>query len=367
MTQKKFLVIQQKMIGDVLASTVICEGLKSAFPNCIVHFVANQNTLPVLAQHPFIDKIIIFHEKYRSSKVELFRFLRSLRADSYFGIIDAYGKLESNLISLFSRAPIKVSHDKWYTKWIYSHTIPEQLDPDGRYPLALKNRLQLLQPILGKSVNLNIYPKIHLTDAETGSAKNRVEELGLDNERALIMIGILGSSPIKTYPASYMADVLDLICQKTKAKLLFNYIPDQKETALEIYRQCKKETQKRIAIDFYAPSLREFLALLGQCDALIGNEGGAVNMAKALNIPSFCIFSPFIIKGAWHAQNSGKHLGVHLKDYRPDLFKNRDKKQLKKHIETLYASFEPKFFKKELNRFLVDNLSAAMAAPLKTN
>lgn len=364
MAQKKFLVIQQKMIGDVLASTVICEGLKSVFPSCAVHFVANHNTLLVLAHHPFIDRVIIFKKKYRSSKMEFYRFLRSIQSESYFAVIDAYGKLESNLITLFSRATLKVSHPKWYTKWIYSHTVEENLDPDGKFPSALQNRLRLLKPIIGEQAHLQVYPKIYLTAEETDTAKNTTDTLRETTYQSLIMVGILGSSPIKTYPAQYMADILDFICQRTDAKLIFNYIPNQKQEALAIYHQCKKETRARIAIDFYAESLRGFLAILNQCDALIGNEGGAVNMAKALDIPTFCVFSPFIVKGAWHAANSKKHVGIHLKDYRPEVFENRNKKSIKKNIEALYTSFEPELFKKDLARFFIENLDDTKEASL---
>ncbi|MBM1106433.1 glycosyltransferase family 9 protein [Aurantibacter crassamenti] len=351
----KFLVIQQKMIGDVLASTVICERIKSVYPDSIVHFVANHNTLAVLENNPFIDKVIVFEQKYRSNKSELLKFLKSIRKEVYHGVIDAYGKTESNLISLFAKSKFKVSHTKWYTKWIYSDTVQESLNTNEKAPLAIHNRLQLLNPILGETNELEYFPKIHLTDKEIEIAQLEVNNLKEFDNQKIIMIGILGSSALKTYPEKYMAEVLDYICTQTDARLLFNYIPNQKTEVLAVYQKCKKETQARIAIDFYAESLRGFLAILAQCTALIGNEGGAVNMAKALGIPTFCMFSPFIIKGAWHSKNSIQHVGIHLKDYKPELFEGLQKKDIKKNIETLYTSFEPKIFKTVLSNFIIKN------------
>lgn len=356
MVSKKFLVIQQKMIGDVLASTVICERLKSEYKDCIVHFVANRNTLAVLEHNPHIDEIIVFEPQYRSSKKEFYRFLKSMQTVSYFALIDAYGKLESNLISLFSRATYKISHPKWYTRWIYSHTVPENLVPDGRIPSALQNRLRLLNPIM-KGDEVAMYPKIHLTEAEISAAQKSLAGLKDHPEQPLIMIGILGSSPIKTYPADYMARLLDTISERTEARLLFNYIPHQKEAVRAIYEKCHPKTQARIAIDFYADSLRDFLGILSQCHALIGNEGGAVNMAKALQIPTFCLFSPFIVKGAWHAANTPARVGIHLRDYRPEALNNMGKKEIKKNIPTLYTAFEPQLFEEELFGFLHTNVN----------
>ncbi len=116
----KFLVIQQKMIGDVLASTIICRTLKHLFPECTVHFVANENTLPVLNNNPHIDHIIVFKKEFSENKKALYSFLKSIRTQSYDVVIDAYGKLESNLISIFAQSQRKIAHYRWYTSWIYT-------------------------------------------------------------------------------------------------------------------------------------------------------------------------------------------------------------------------------------------------------
>ena len=64
---------------------------------------------------------------------------------------------------------------------------------------------------------------------------------------------------------------------------------DQQEEAKAIFELCNKETQTKIIFDFYVKGLREFLAVLSQCNALVGNEGGSTNMSKALNVPTFTI------------------------------------------------------------------------------
>tara|TARA_R110002167_G_scaffold51470_17_gene148952 strand:+ start:594 stop:1724 length:1131 start_codon:yes stop_codon:yes gene_type:complete len=353
----KFLVIQQKMIGDVLTSTVICENLKQHFPNCRIDFIANENTLAVLQHNPYIDEIILFKNQYRKQKSAFFKFLKEIKKERYHAVIDAYGKLESNLISLFARAEFKIALKKWYSSWIYTHTIKENLTPNGNIPLAIENRLQLLNPILGSKNTYFTHPRIFLTATEIDGALKKLETVKTDPAQKLIMIGILGSSPLKTYPAAYMAELLDSICENSKAILLFNYIPSQQNDARAIYEKCSIKTKERIIFDFYANSLRDFIALLSQCDALIGNEGGAVNMAKALDVPTFSIFSPFIMKGAWHSEIRKEHAGVHLADYRPELFANLDKKAIKKNIRQLYSAFNPMLFNGLLRPFLKEYCS----------
>ena len=75
----KILVIQQKMIGDVLASTVICEQLKNHLSNVEIHYVINEHIFPVVEHHPAIDKIILFTPKYKKSKLAFYQFLKLIR------------------------------------------------------------------------------------------------------------------------------------------------------------------------------------------------------------------------------------------------------------------------------------------------
>ncbi|MFK7814193.1 MAG: glycosyltransferase [Maribacter sp.] len=354
--QLKFLVIQQKMIGDVLASTIICESLKHHFPNAEVHLVANENTLPVLEGNPFIDSVIVFKKEYRESKLAFYRFLKSLKKTKYSAVIDAYGKLESNLITLFAKSNRKISRHKWYTSWVYSDSLYQNQTGDNEIPLAISNRLMLLNPII-KDNNYLTYPRLFLSDEEQNKARKIVENLKDSEQQKVIMVGILGSGPDKTYPANYMAELLDAICDNRDIKLLFNYIPSQKKEAIKIYELCSLETQDHIEIDFYANSLRDFMSILSQCDMLFGNEGGTVNMAKALDIPSFCIFSPFIVKGAWHGKVYHNHESVHLRDYHAELFGYMDKREIKRKTENLYQAFKPELFKEYLLNFLNKNMN----------
>jgi len=347
----KFLVIQQKMIGDVLTSTVICESLKHYFPNAEVHLVANENTLAVLERNPFIDTVIVFKNEFRSNKKAFFTFLKSLKKTKYTATLDAYGKLESNLITLFSEADKKIGNYKWYTSFIYSHKIHQKKDSNGHIPLSISNRLMLLDALV-KGNTFVSYPKIYLSEDEIKEAQKSIKEHIAVGNSKLIMIGILGSAPYKTYPARYMAQILDSICEKEHVKLLFNYIPKQKEEAMAIYDLCKPHTQRCIAIDFYAASLRGFMALLSQCDMLIGNEGGAVNMAKALDIPSFAIFSPYVNKGGWHGDVYQTHNTVHLRDFHPELFLGMDKNEIKKNSASLYEAYKPQLFEASLLQFM---------------
>lgn len=353
----KILVVQQKMIGDVLTSTILCEQIKKNLPNAQVHYLINGNTGAVVVNNPYIDKVVFFKPEYRESKLALFRFLKTIRKEKYGLVIDVYSKLESMLITLFSGAPTRISYYKWYSSPIYTHTHKLLRSGDTRLGLAIENRLALLKPIFPIGELRIAPPKIYLDRAEVDAGRAFLLQKGIDFSRPILMINVLGSGPNKTYPPAYMAAFLDRIAQHSPADILFNYIPSQVEEVRKIYATCAPITREMIKLDVFAPSLRSFLGLLVHCNALLGNEGGAVNMAKALGLPTFSIFSPWVTKLAWEIFPENKaNKAVHISDFFPDRIQDRSVKRLKEDSEQLYSLFAPSLFFDRLDRFLDDHV-----------
>lgn len=351
----KILVIQLKMIGDVLASTILCNNLRKIYPQAEIHYLIYPFTKPVVENNPNIDEIVLFKEEFRSNKITLMKFLGEVKKVNYDLVIDAYGKLESNLVVAASGAKIKIGMHKYYTHFIYSQTVPECIKSKTNAGLAIENRMALLQS-LPKIMDPDNKPKLFLTENEIENGRKILSKNGIKEIDKVIMISVLGSGNIKTYPFSFMAKILDFIVEKTNAILLFNYVPSQKKEATAIYDLCKFETKSKIKIDVVPGNIREFLSLTYHCCALIGNEGGAVNMAKALNIPTFTIFSPWVEKEAWSSFEDGKkNIAVHLQEFKPELYIKKSTKELKNKSIDLYNSFIPDLFESILEDYLKNN------------
>ncbi len=348
----KILIIQQKMIGDVLTCSILCEMIKKKHPNYTVHYVVNSNTVPVVQNNPFIDKLVVFTPENRKNKIKFIQFLFQIRKEKYDAVIDAYSKLESNLITAFSGAKIKVSYAKSYNKFLYTHSVNTLQTPNTNLGLSIEIRQQLLEPLNIYS-DYRVLPKLYVHKKEKENAIQLLKDNNIDLSKKTIMISIIGSSKNKTYPLKYMSKVVNYIAETTTCNILFNYIPNQLEDAKIIYNNCSKNTQKQIYFTVLGKNLRQFIAIMDQCEYIIGNDGGAINMAKALNKPSFIIFSPWIEKKVWATfEDELYHKSVHLKDSLPQLFNNKTEAFLKKKSIELYSHFKPKFFKNELSSFI---------------
>ena len=347
----KILIIQQKMIGDVLTSSILFEALRKKYPEAELHYLIYKQTQHVVQNNPFIDKYILFEEKDKKP-FQFIKILKKIRKENYSVVIDVYSKIGSALISYYSGAKIRISYDKTLTRSLYTDVFSREIKAETIAGPAIEKRLRLLNA-LGSNFPSEIKPKIYLTESEINSARQLLDRAGLLNEKPLFMISVLGSSKAKNYPQEYLAVLLDQVVEETQGHVLFNYIPSQKEQAKAVYDLCNSKTQKAIHLEIFGKSLREFMALTAQCDALIGNEGGAVNMAKAIGIPCFAIFSPGVKKENWSMYDDDiTQVSVHLQDFIPEIYQMKSKKELKSQTAEMYHQFKPDYISEKLQKFL---------------
>ena len=345
------------MIGDVLLSSLLCDNLRLAYPDAAIDYMVYESTIDVLKDNKSISNFILFKEKHRKSNWEFFKLLLEIRRAKYDIVIDSYSKIESYLTVLFSGAKQKISFSKKGRKYLFTDLVEKFQKPKSNLGLIIEQRLALLNPLKLK-IDLKTFPTLTVTPEEIDFAKKLFIKHNIDSSKKTIMLSIIGSSLDKTYLPKYMAEIIDFIVLNNTVNIVFNYIPNQIELATTIFNLCQKETQNAIYFDVLGTNLREFIAIMNECELIIGNDGGAINMAKALNKPSFIIFSPWIDKNGWATFEDGvKHISVHLKDFKPELFIKNSDKNIKKNYYNYYKEFTPNLFKEKIDSFLKYNLA----------
>lgn len=343
------------MIGDVLTSSILFEALRKKYPSAELHYLIYKHTVAVVANNPYIDHLILYDPARDEKPAGFLNLIRRIRKEKYSVVIDVYSKINSALITAASQAQKRISYHKAYTQWAYTQTFGPKKKLDTSAGFAIENRMQLLQGI-SRDFPPEIRPRIYLTSEEKEEAAKTLTRAGIALDAPLIMCGILGSSASKTYPLDRMGQVLDFLVAKTGAQLLFNYIPNQKAQAQFLLENCLPQTRKHVYFDVFGKSLREFMSLTSHCDALIGNEGGAVNMAKALGVPTFSIFSPQIKKENWSIYEDGKkNVSVHLNDFFPDVLQGVKKQKISKNSRQFYELLGANLIFAPLEEFIKNN------------
>ena len=233
----KILVIQKKRIGDVLISTILLEALRKKFPEAELHYLIYPNSLAVVENSPFIDRLIILDSETKKSILKMIGFLFRLRKEKYNIVVDAYAKPNSVLMGWFSGAKKTITFDKTYSRIFYSDVVERRKNALTNATMGIEHRMQLLEIL---DIEFQEYkPKIFLKEEEINFAKLTLLNNGIDLDIPTIMISAIGSNALKTYPLLFMAEILDKIVQNHPVQLLFNYIPNQKNQALELIQLCK--------------------------------------------------------------------------------------------------------------------------------
>ncbi|HHU0019464.1 TPA: glycosyltransferase family 9 protein [Legionella pneumophila] len=347
----KILVIQQKKIGDVLLSSVICNNLKKLIPNAEIHYLMNQEALPVIEGNPNINQAITIRPEHRAGVRAFIKFALQIRRQRYDVVIDAYTKLESWLIVLLCGAKRRISYKKKYRTFLYTDNIPRESVKVTQPGRMIDLKLLLIQPFLNNRLPERS-PKIYLSEHEKQNAVFLFKKHGIPSRKNL-MLNIVGSCPLKTYPLEYMATLVNQIAGQVDVNILFNFLPHQKDIAQQIYELCNGEAKKNIFFELSNYDLRTFILIMNQCDAIIGNEGGAIHIAKALNKPSFTIFSPWVCKHDWSTfEDDFYHAAVHLSDFKPDLYQNTPEHTYKDKTLELFKDLKPELIWPKLSTYV---------------
>lgn len=299
-------------MGDVLMTSILLPLLKEKYPDAEISFLLDEKYSQILIGNPFIDHIIFFKES-------LIKTTSAVKEQKFDLVIDLYSKIETGIITFFSGAKTRIGFFKNYTQFFYNHPVKrDQKVKSENTTLGIEHRLQVLEP-------LNIqyketFPKVYMLQEEIKNAHALLADNGLSSADNLIMISTFGSSEEKTYPVEYMAELLSYIAYyKPDVKILCNYLPSQRDAFVKMYNLLSEKTQKSIIKSFDTKNLREFIAVTSLCKCLIGNEGGATNISKALHIPTFTIFSPHIQLSDWAwSSNTEMDKFLHVKNYVPN-------------------------------------------------
>lgn len=347
---KKVLIIQNKRIGDVLLASVIANNIKIIFPDSEVTFFVYDYTAAVLENNPNVDRIMSVNEKELKQTRNLLKTILLIQKEKFDIIFDPYGKLQSRLMCLFSGAPVRVGLKRKKSKNLlpyYTHPVPIVEKRTTIYGKAIEDRVKMVSSVF-KLKEPDYVPHLYLTNAD--KVYDRLEDL----QKPIVVLGILGSTPQKSMPYEYMVELIDYLTSNYRASVLFNYAPYQKDEAHKIYEMCKNKEQ--IFPDIYEDGIRGFMKMMNKSDVLIANEGGSVHIAKALEKPTFTIYSPYISKEHWNSFEDGiMHDSIHLLEEQPNLFESfsvEERRKIEKNPQRLYQKLTPDMILRKMIPFL---------------
>lgn len=312
---KKILVIQLKQIGDVLLSSPICNTLKKNYPDSQIDYIVYDYTAGVVENNPKIDNIIKISSKERENKLEFIKLLMKL--PKYDICINIQGKIEGLLITLFSRAKMKISWNK--KGWRILHTHPVDTDKQMKITGAgntIDGRLALLSPLGSLDYDRDL--KIWIRNEEKKNIRKIMESAGINLEKPIISFGVTSRREFRIWPKDRFAKLIDFLYEKYGIQAILFYAPNDKKynSEEEHCNSVKELVQNKEAVftNIKTKSARELIVLLAESDMYIGNDNGPRHFAQAVDTPSFAIFTTLNNKKSFCPHDNPRHKAVDVQD-----------------------------------------------------
>lgn len=296
----KILVIRFRQMGDAILATPLLNTLHRSFPDAEIHFVLNERIAPLFEGHPAISRIITFSEDERHHTLTyLSKIWRTVHQTHYDAIIDMRSTLNTLPFTLFSLdSKWRIGIRKPYTLGICNYRI-EGCESDES---MITHNLKLAEPLEPTVIDRNL--TLSITDQEKADFRAYMQQEGIDFNRPVMLVGVTAKLAGKTWPEDRMTETLQrLLDHCPQLQLIFNYAPGREaENARLIYEYLGKH--QNIFLQIQARSPRELAAMVANCTAYFGNEGGGRHIVHAMGKPSLVICSPFASRTTWLPQDT---------------------------------------------------------------
>ncbi len=275
---RKLLIIRPRFIGDVLLSTPLVRALKSGIPRLKISYLAEEASLDVLKNNPYVDKLITLE---RGSLADDLLMIKNIRKRKFDAVIDTFGNPRTALLTYFSGAKYRIGWGHRGRKYAYTHFVGDgtglSLDAIDEYNRAAR--------IFGiESPAKETFLK--LTNAERKFANEYFRGHGLCSGKSVIGLHPGASWPAKMWPPEKFAALADRFMANGFNVIVFSGPKDRVVGAKVIMLMKKKPV--------FADNLplRAFSAVVSLLDGFISNDNGAMHVAAALKIPLAGIFGP---------------------------------------------------------------------------
>jgi heptosyltransferase-2 len=137
---QKIGVIQTAFIGDVVLSTSLIESLHAKYPTAQIDIVVRKGNEALFANHPFINKVIIW-DKQTSKYKNWLSVLKQIRARKYDAIINVQRYAATGLWAVFSNARFKIGFDKNPFSFLFTHKVKHQKMEPGLHEIQKNHAL----------------------------------------------------------------------------------------------------------------------------------------------------------------------------------------------------------------------------------
>lgn len=284
----KILVTKFRHIGDVLLSSPVFASLKAIFPDSQLHVSVNDFCIQVVAENPFVDKVIPYRRGDRKTQSLLQRIGSEVGfywqfAGQYDLVINLTEGDRGCIISCLSGASKRMGYVKKANLMTRVSRFDTSFDSQAEFHTVQKD-LQFIEALDPSKV----IRKVSLP--WTVNHQQRIDRLLIDKgiHDGFVLVHPVSRWMFKCWGVQKMAAALDYIRQSSGRQVLLTTSPDPMEArmAKEIVDICQFEPCSLGE----ATSLQEYSYLSSRASLFFGVDTAPMHIAAANDTPVVALF-----------------------------------------------------------------------------
>jgi len=269
------LLVRPDGIGDEILSLPVATALRRLLPNTRLIFLSSAYAAPLLAHHPDVDEVLTVHGG--ESFGELIRLFRGAIDTVIF--LKPFRRLMA--AAWLARVPLRVGTGyRWYS-FLLNRPVYEHRSDFSRHESDYN--LGLLRG-LGLPPGEASPPRLVIAPQEREWARRFLGE----PKAARVVVHPGGFSSRTWKPGHFRDLILRLVEQGYDVLLTGNRAESERFRTAATVNQWPDRVRDLMGM----LSLRELMAIIGECQALVSMSSGPMHLAAALSVPTISLFDP---------------------------------------------------------------------------
>ncbi|MEW6075712.1 MAG: glycosyltransferase family 9 protein [Candidatus Omnitrophota bacterium] len=269
------LLLRHDRIGDMVISTSVFQALKERFPAAAIIVLASERNAALIQNDPAVGEIIIYKDI-----VAFRRECRKRRIDLAVDLFLTY-ELKQAFLLFLSGAKYRLGFEEAGREVFFNIKGPRISSCR-----SMRDQLHGLLVPLGVTAKY-LEPRLIVSEAEKKEAAVYLASVGLRKEDLKIAMHPGGFYRTQRWSRERFVEVARRCVDRYDARIiLFGDATDR-----ELISGMQKEIGRGCAAAA-ALSLRQFAAVLAQCNLLLCNNSGPLHIAAALGVPTVSTLGP---------------------------------------------------------------------------
>jgi heptosyltransferase-1 len=279
----KILLIRLRRIGDVILTTPAISTLKEGFPAASISYIVEKPFRDLVEGNPNLDKVIVLERKQSLS--EFFKLIRLIRKEKYDVVLDFHGGPRASLITLLSKAKLKVGYRIKYKNFIYKIKLPRR--PKEGHFHSVESHINLVRAL---GVDVKPIPPLYLPQAkktEVEKVKKFIEENTLGGYK-IITVHISAGNKFRDWGVENLVKLTSLLGQQSDVKIVLLGTSEDQRAEEEILKKSKASLLSLVG----KLNLREVKDLISHSSLFVGPDSGPMHIAASTSTPIVALFGP---------------------------------------------------------------------------